>query len=108
MSIERDGPVPQAAEGLVWAITTQRWLSYELDLLHEGGTLKVSRESVENLLAGAAGIAEVLAHYLGTPGVLDQVFDAPSPPPDDTSKRDRMKRLGLRVIDGGDHPDSAA
>lgn len=108
MSIEQDGPVPQAADGLVWAITTQRWLRYELDLLHEGGTLSVSRESVENLLAGAAGIAEVLAYYLGAPGVLDRVLEAPSPPSDDTSKRDRMKRLGLRVIDGGDNPDNAA
>jgi hypothetical protein len=53
-----------AADGLSWAIATQRWLRGELRDMGDGGVLVLDRDGVESLLAGAAGILGVLADYL--------------------------------------------
>lgn len=107
MLTNQDDTIRHAADGLSWAIATQRWLRGELRDMGDGGTLVLDRDGVEALLAGAAGISEVLADYLRAPGVLTDSgpaagstvpgMAAPIPP----TVASKAERLGLRVVTGG-------
>jgi len=106
-TVEND-PVAHAADGLAWAITTQRWLRSELQRMEdleaagEPAELVLDREGVQSLIAGAAGISEVLADYLRAPGVLVPFparLEAAAGPADQSKTRRPSWLVG--VVEGG-------